>query len=232
MDRNSIEALIAVSQDYASAKETLELSRVHSKIKPAFGYHPEQPLPEERETSQLQKLITTYQDDIIAIGEVGLPYYLRKKDSDIAIQPYIDLLELFIKQAAVLDKPIILHAIYEDAPIVCDLLEEYSIKKAHFHWFKGSKTVISRLITNDYFMSVTPDILYEKEIKALVRQVPLANLMVETDGPWPFIGPFKNKITHPLMIHEVIAEIAKLKRMELPIVYKQLYKNTKIFYAL
>ena len=37
-------------------------------------------------------------------------------------------------------------------------------------------------------------------------------MMVETDGPWPFEGPFQDKLTHPSMIHHSIQTITNIKR--------------------
>lgn len=227
-----VEALISVSNNLASAQKNLHLSKTHQAVKPVFGYHPEQNLPHERELNKLLTFIEIHADDSVAIGEVGLPYYLRQKNSAIRIEPYIELLEVFIKQASTFIKPIGLHAVYDDAPIVCDLLEKYSIHRAHFHWFKGDLRTIERMITNGYFISVTPDVLYEKEIQHLVKTYPLSQMMVETDGPWPFKGPFENELTHPKMIHHVIETIAIIKKMKQVDVYDTLYKNTKNFYQL
>ena len=110
--------------------------------------------------------------------------------------------------------------------------EKYDIKKAHFHWFKGDLQTISRLIDNDYFISITPDVIYEKEIQELVRLYPIEKMMVETDGPWPFEGPFKGRITHPNMIHSSINMISEIKQLPSDDVYRQLYINTTSFYHL
>ena len=83
-------------------------------------------------------------------------------------------------------------------------LKSIPLKKAHFHWFKGDQKTITRMIENGYFISVTPDVCYEKEIRDLVSIYPLEKMMVETDGPWPFEGPFQGQITHPSMIHQSI----------------------------
>lgn len=55
-------------------------------------------------------------------------------------------------------------------------------------------------------------------------------MMVETDGPWTFAGPFANKMTHPEMIHQTIRKIAKIKQVSIEGVYHVLFKNTKRFY--
>ncbi|HVH96870.1 MAG TPA: TatD family hydrolase, partial [Bacillus sp. (in: firmicutes)] len=39
-----LEALIGVSYDLASCKQNLSFARQHPKLKPAFGWHPEQEL--------------------------------------------------------------------------------------------------------------------------------------------------------------------------------------------
>ncbi|WP_079526310.1 TatD family hydrolase [Halobacillus hunanensis] len=226
-----IDHLISVSNHVSSARTNLQLAHQNQRVKPAIGFHPEQKLPDEEELQQLFSLIDRNKEDITAIGEVGLPYYLRKDAPSLKLQPYVDLLEHFIQIAVKLNKPIILHAIYEDADLACDLLEKYDFHKAHFHWFKGSPATIQRMMNNQYFISVTPDCLYESEIQQLIEQYPLRLMMVETDGPWPFEGIFKDKLTHPKMIHQSMMTISKLKGVALDEVYQQLYQNTIRFYG-
>lgn len=188
-----IEGLIAVSNDLSSAQETLKLAQKYSLIQPACGFHPEQTLPSQEKIEQLLHYIDTHHEKFIAIGEVGLPYYTKKENASLSVNPYMELLERMIQRAASYNKPIILHAIYEDAPLVCDLLEKHNISRAHFHWFKGDSHTIQRMVTNGYCISVTPEVLYKEKIKNVVKQYPLDQLMVETDGPWPFEGKLDRK---------------------------------------
>lgn len=225
------EALVSVSMDLRSAKKTLLLANKYSKVKPAFGFHPEQPLPNEAEREELISWMKKHKERMIAVGEVGLPYYLRQEKA-VSQGPYIELLEAFILLAKQWGKPIVLHAVYDDAPIVCELLEKHSIQKAHFHWFKGDNKTIERLINNGYYISVTPDIVYEQEIQKLAMTFPLEKMMVETDGPWPFEGPFQGLMTHSNMMHESISMLAKIKMVDIDTTYHQLFDNTKSFYSL
>ncbi len=206
----------------------MEYPTIHA----AFGYHPEQKLPKEAEMMDMLAFIEKYNEEMIAVGEVGLPYYTRKKDPSIELEPYEEMLELFIEQAKLFEKPIILHAVYEDAQNVCDLLENHEIKKAHFHWFKGNKAIVDRMKNNGYFISITPDILYDREIKEIVKNYPLSLMMVETDGPWQFEGPFENHFTHPKMLHNIVEQIALIKKYDLKDTYTTLLKNTKYFYQI
>lgn len=232
LDDDQISALIAVSYDLESARTNLALSQVNERVKPAFGFHPEQPLPSHPTMDALWTFINRYQQSMIAIGEVGLPYYLRKEDSSIAREPYAELLEQFVQFAAKGNQPIVLHAVYEDAPLVCDLLEKHSITNAHFHWFKGDTKTITRMKQNGYYISITPDVWYKEEIQELVKAYPVDKIMAETDGPWPFKGPFRKKQTHPNMIHWSVQKIAEIKKMDRTEVYRQVYANTRRFYNL
>ncbi|CEG26206.1 TatD family hydrolase [Bacillus sp. B-jedd] len=234
LNENNIEGLISVSMDLVSCQENLKLALGNPRIYPAFGFHPEQPLPSDEELVELVKWIEGNQASMVAVGEVGLPYYSRAEKAGAAFpyERYVELLEQFIVLAKKLDKPIVLHAVYDDAPVVCGLLEKHNAGKAHFHWFKGDEMTIGRMIANGYHVSFTPDILYEEETRAVVKQYPLGLMMAETDGPWPFEGIFLGKKTHPKMVHHVVSEIAAIKKMRVEEVYNNLLQNSKRFYGI
>ncbi|WP_108670470.1 TatD family hydrolase [Peribacillus acanthi] len=232
MEYSGVDALISVSMELESCLQNKALSKVDSRIKPAFGFHPEQDLPTEFEIEQLLTWIEQYEDEMVAVGEVGLPYYRRLEGNTVEMHKYIELLEQFILLSKKLDKPIILHAVYEVAPIACSLLEKHSIAKAHFHWFKGDSKTIDRMINNGFHVSVTPDVCYEQEIQNLVRRYPIELLMLETDGPWLFEGPFEGRMTHPNMLTQSIAKIAEIKNVPLQKLSDIIYRNTVNFYGL
>lgn len=144
-----VKAVIAVSMQLSSCERTLRLSNSYQQVKAAFGFHPEQPLLSPNDETALFDWIRSHQDDMVAIGEVGLPYYLKQEQA-IDERPYVALLERFVVLAKELDKPIVLHAVYEDAHIVCDLLEKHQLHEAHFHWFKRDEAIVKRMIERGY----------------------------------------------------------------------------------
>ncbi|MFD0696995.1 TatD family hydrolase [Paenibacillus sp. GCM10027628] len=237
MPENNVLALVAVSRNMASCIATKQL-RDHApdRVFAAYGYHPEQELPSETQLNELLNWICAHAEQMAAIGEIGLPYYMRQEAEErgqtFDLAPYISLLDCLLGLAAKLKKPVVLHAVYEDADIVCDLLSKYEIHNAHFHWFKGSQKTVERMIRAGYYISITPDVLYEEEIQSLVRSYPIEQIMVETDGPWPFEGPFEGQETNPIMIHAVIEQIACLKSIPIDEVALSLLQNTRKFYSI
>ncbi|CAM4300471.1 TatD family hydrolase [Paenibacillus phoenicis] len=232
-----VEAVIAVSMHLASCKLNNALAeRYPNLVRPAFGFHPEQPIPEDREIDLLLNWIKQHAEDMIAVGEVGLPYYARQEalqqGKGFELEPYVDLLEKFVMLAKALDKPIVMHAVYEDAELACDLLERHGVTKAHFHWFKGAESTVRRMADRGYAISFTPDIVYESKIQDLARRYPPEQVMAETDGPWPFEGPFAGQITHPRMTRHVALAWANLLGISPEEAAATLYRNTRSFYGL
>lgn len=232
-----IEAVIAVSMNMESCVQTAKLaSRMPDRVKPAYGYHPEQPLPSPEELASLISWIRQHADEMIAVGEIGLPYYtraeLKQSGQSLDEAAYVNLLEQFLELAHELDKPVVLHAVYEDALTACDLLEQHGISRAHFHWFKGPDEAVELMAKRGYYISFTPDLLYEPEIQALARRYPAELVMAETDGPWPFEGPFQGQTTHPRMILESSAFWGKLHGWTAEEARKRLTANTRRFYGI
>ncbi|QYR19836.1 TatD family hydrolase [Paenibacillus sp. sptzw28] len=235
---NGVQAVVAVSMHLESCKSNRELAaRYPGRVMPAYGFHPEQPLPPADRLEELVRWIRTRHDagEAFAIGEVGLPYYSRKdaeaKGRFFDEGPYLQLLNRFVALAAELDRPIVLHAVYDDADKACDLIGKHGVRRAHFHWFKGSFQTMAKLIAQECFISVTPDVLYEEEIMELVRRYPVELMMTETDGPWPFEGPFSGRPTMPCMVKDAAAAIARLKGHDPAETEFRLLQNADRFYG-
>ncbi|MED5016233.1 TatD family hydrolase [Paenibacillus chibensis] len=232
-----VESLIAVSMHLESARTNLQLKHLYpSMVYPAFGFHPEQPLPEKDAIDQLFAWMKQHVRDMVAVGEVGLPYYTRTETEEAGqafdSRPYEELLERFIAFAREEDKPIVLHAVYEDADTACRLLAHYGVERAHFHWFKGSPDTVRHMANQGYHISFTPDIVYEQEIQELAAAYPAHLVMSETDGSWPFEGPFAGQMTHPRMTAEVALAWSRIQGCSLPEARRMMYDNAKRFYGL
>ncbi|MWC26672.1 TatD family hydrolase [Paenibacillus sp. MMS18-CY102] len=232
------EGLVAVSMHLASSRKNYALSQLDQTfVIPAYGFHPEQPAPSNEELAELLAWIRERHEagEAFAIGEVGLPYYTRTEQETAGHSfdeaPYVHMLEQFAALAAELGRTLVLHAVYEDAAKVCELLDKYQVRRAHFHWFKGDVATIERMIRTGRYISITPDVLYEEEIRELVRMYPLELMMAETDGPWPFEGPLQGRATTPAMVVDVIREIALLKGLPEAEVAGAMFRNTKTLYT-
>lgn len=232
-----VTGLVAASMNLASCEINRQLALQHpGRVLPAYGHHPEQTPLTEQELDQLCGWIADLpRDENFAIGEVGLPYFNRQAAMAAGeawdMVPYLTQLERFVRLAAAMDRPLALHAVHDDADVALQLLESMNIRRAHFHWFKGSDATVQRLIDNGYFISITPEVRYDEQTRRLARTYPLELLLVETDGPWPFEGPYQNRRTVPGMVLDVVREIAALRGIGEAQVRQTLLSNTMRCYG-
>jgi len=228
---SKITGMLAVSTNLKSAKKLLNLKQTYpEKLYIAAGFHPEQPLLNFEEQEELFQWIDEYHSSISAIGEVGLPHYSKRENSNLDYAPYIELLARFILIAKKWDLPLNLHIVHNDVDIALELLEKHNIQRAHFHWFKTDEKSFQKFLSTPYFASLTPDILWNPKTQYVAQHLSLNRLMIETDSPWPHEGLESAVISEQLFA--VVKKVAELKSLPLHYVQEQMLLNTQQFYRL
>ncbi|MEH7383498.1 TatD family hydrolase [Bacillus sp. JJ1533] len=221
-----VKGVIAVSNDLPSSYRTLELQgKFPNFVHAAVGFHPEQPLPLEQDFVEWERLVQIERKKIVAIGEIGLPHYNLEK-LPVSLEHYSDLLTRCLEVAALHQLPVALHAVHDKAEMVFDHLQDKQITEAHFHWLKAPEDVINKIVKAGYFISVTPEVCYRSRDQMLAKQVPLSQLLIETDGPWPYEGEFKNQSTSPLFLRSIVSQLATLFSQDIQELKEQLMLNS------
>jgi TatD DNase family protein len=175
-----LSAIIAVGQDIPSNGKTLEIAaQSPGFVYPALGYHPWN--LKEVDFEATLNFIKANINKAVAIGEVGLDYHKRVRelaDKDLQKRVLRELLKIALEN----DKPACIHSRYawQDA---FDLVKEAGLKKAVFHWYTGTSSVLRDIIESGYYISVTPAVSYHEEHRRAVKETPLEQLLLETDSP-------------------------------------------------
>ncbi len=209
--KQGVQHVLAVSTNLESSYQTLELREKYPDfVYAAVGYHPERLLPTEQERSEMRNLIRHERYKIAAIGEVGLPHYRFQGKEQQDLDPFLEVLAEFADLAVTTRLPLLLHAVHDKAQLTLSCLLRHGVKQAHFHWLKAPLDVVQDIIESGYYISVTPEVCYRARDQELVRHVPLSQLLMETDGPWPYEGPFKGRSTSPMFLKEVAAKVAQI----------------------
>jgi TatD DNase family protein len=82
-----------------------------------------------------------------------------------------------------------------------------------FHWHKSTPETTAAICKAGYFISVTPEVCYRERDQQLVQAVPLGNLLLESDGPWPYRGEFSGQVTTSALVARVAEKVAELKHV-------------------
>jgi TatD DNase family protein len=148
--------------------------------------------------------------------------------------------EYFLKHidlANELNKPLIIHAragIGDDAYL--DILEilksrevlPFSEKKGVIHCFISNLNIAKEFIDLGFVIGFTGIITFTKkaeEIQKVAKELPLQNILIETDSPYLAPEPFRGKRNEPMYVEEVAKKIAELKGIDIKEVIEQTAKN-------
>jgi TatD DNase family protein len=178
--------------------------------------------------------IQANRDHLVAIGETGLDYNWVK---DVPGQNRQK--QLFLKSIALaheLQLPLVIHS-RDATEDVLEILEAHNVEKVQMHMFT-KRRMLQRVITNGWLISVNTLLLRSKDVKKIVRDCPLDQLLLETDAPWLGIGPDENIKSkyevrnEPVAVLQVAKKVAEIKHVDLAQVAEQTMKTAHAFFQL
>jgi TatD DNase family protein len=159
--------------------------------------------------------IESIKDEFIAIGEIGLDKHLNKgmseEDQEIDNKSQEDRFRKLIELGIKLDKPLIIHTRKAEArvlEIVREYVESTKFKKFNLHCFMGKKKLIKDIKELQIYCSIPYIIRNTQSFQILVKELPIRQILVETDSP--FLHPDKIQ-NSPLSVPFIYEEIAKIK---------------------
>jgi TatD DNase family protein len=192
---------ISNSMDLTSYVINRRISRRSKYIVPAFGIHPWNAYRYVAKTDLVQKLIRESK----IIGEIGLDHSIVENKSRYPSQRKI--FELFLSKTK--NKVISLHTKGAERDVL-DLLRTYGNNRVIIHWYSGSLAILKEMAQESYYFSISPEIKFSDHIKKIVKEIPLDQILTETDnpgGPQRYIG----KKGMPILVKDVVEEIAIAK---------------------
>jgi TatD DNase family protein len=228
--RSDVVALVSNSMDFETSMGSLRLAeKYRGVVHPALGIHPwNVNVLKENELEETLKLISeqSQKKSVVAIGEIGLDYkYEKIWDKQLMV------FDKMLRLAEELSLPVIIHSRGTTAQIV-DILPSYNLKRVLLHWFSHPVSALSKAVDHGYFISEGPPVAYSNGIREVVRRVPLANFLTETDGPVIYRKiPFNGQLTRPSFIRTVVEAAAEVKQMDVVDVAEQVARNFEEFFS-
>jgi TatD DNase family protein len=163
---------------------------------------------------------------LVAVGEVGLDFWIVKENADKELQK--EIFKSFINLANELDLPLNVHSRSAGRHAVA-LLLECNAAKVQMHAFDGKASSAQPGLEAGYFFSIPPSVVRSRQKQKLVKKIPLSQLLVETDSP--VLGPNRNRRNEPINISISIRAIAELKNISEQEVIETVSENTQKLYG-
>lgn len=133
-------------------------------------------------------------------GEIGLDF--RNVHDRSLYDSQERVLEFFLSAAKDQDKVVNVHTSGAEQEVL-ELLERYDIARAIIHWYSGPVEPLRRMVDRGYLFTFGCELLSSGFIQSLAREVPLQQVLTETDNPggpqWVFGEPAMPDIVQPLV---------------------------------
>jgi TatD DNase family protein len=194
---------IANSMDPDSYKKNLEIARDNGLILPIFGIHP---LNTVKWIDKLPELDWAF-DQSPLYGEIGLDSRFAKDDAQWQAQTRV--FEYFLDKAQEQNKTVIVHSKGNELAVF-DSLKKHPVNKCILHWYSGKVDLLRQLASRGAYFTIGVEILFSDQIKKIAREVPLEQLLTETDNPLVKLS-LPDALGLPRNIVDVVSELALVK---------------------
>lgn len=194
--------VIAVTNLPSMFEEANHFLKGFKYIKPALGFHPLLANEYRHELKKIKDLV----DHTKYIGEIGLDFSHQGKSFQ-AIQ--IESLKFILGCLKGKKKFLSLHSRWAENNVM-DILEEFQIEDAVFHWYSGSLLNLERAISMNCFFSINPEMIKSLNGKKIIDRLPKDRILTETDGPFVKINGKPAIPQNVELIHNYLAGLWKI----------------------
>lgn len=206
--------VIAVTNLPSMFEEASHFLEDFKYVKPALGFHPLLANDYRHELKKIKNLIehTKY------IGEIGLDFSQAGKSFQTA---QIDSFRFILGCLKGKKKFLSLHSRGAEG-LILDIMEEFQVEGAVFHWYSGTIHNLERAILLNHCFSINPAMINSSSGKKIIDRIPKDRILTETDGP--FLKVY-GKPAKPQNVDLIYTYLANVWNQDLEEVIEQIKYN-------
>lgn len=203
--------MVTISTKVSEIDKVLSVAERFPHVVCTVGVHPHEAESEKTSLAELKELAA--HPKVVGIGETGLDFYYDHSPRDLQEESF----RMHIAAARELELPLIVHARDADQR-TAEVLEDEMSKGAFtglMHCFSSGPELAARAMKLGFYISISGIITFKKadELRAIVEDVPLERLLVETDAPYLAPVPKRGKRNEPSFVTHTAAKVAELKHV-------------------
>lgn len=204
-----VNKIIISGCDFESIPESIKIANRMQDVYLSLGFHPE--TADEVTLEDLKKLTKQIESNlkVVAIGEIGLDFHYGKDNIEKQIQ-------LFKSQLSIAEKlklPVVIHT--RDAiELTYQILKDYNVTGV-IHCFSGSLEMANKFINLGYCLGIGGVLTFKNcKLKEILKNIPIANIVLETDSPYLTPVPYRGTPNHPYYVPYIASEIARIYNID------------------
>ena len=207
-----VTTVVTIGIDLDSSRRAVEYAHRFPGVYAVVGMHPHD--ASSLDGAALRELKRLAGDErVVGIGETGLDFYRDRSPRDDQKRAFRALLEL----AREMDLPVVVHD-REAHDDTMSILEEYAPFDGRLvmHCFSGDLEMAHAVLDLGGFVSIAGPVTFKnaERLQAIVRELPVEKMLVETDCPFLTPHPFRGKPNSPEKLRLVAEKVAELKGID------------------
>lgn len=232
MYNSGVTKCINMGCNIETSKKAIEIARKYDFIYAACGLHPEE-IPQNEEQlwktiSEIEKL-ATQNENIIAIGEIGLDYYWRQDNKELQIKAFEKQIEIANK----LGLPVSIHT-RDSIDDTISIIRNTKIKKSGvLHCCPFNPELVKQGLAAGLYIAFGGTCTFKssKNAPKIIEMVPLDKMLIETDSPYLAPEPVRGTRNDSSNLKYVVQKLAEFKNMGPEKIAKITYQNAeKLFF--
>ncbi len=231
MQARGIRAIVTVGASMRTSRNAVALTKAYENVYAAVGVHPDdvgELEKDEQAFAELEQL--SYNEKVVAIGEIGLDYHWDVEPHEIQKKWFIEQLNLARKR----NLPVNIHSRDASEDTFLIMKERAKGLEGIIHCFSGSKELALEYVKRGFLIGVGGVVTFKngKKLKQVVEAIPLTSIVLETDCPYLAPEPYRGKRNESAYIKYVAEEIARIKTVSCEEVLCQTEENAKKIYRI
>ena len=233
---NGVEQMVVTGASAAGSRMALALARANPGVLFATaGVHPHHAIDyDDAADVLLRELVAA--DEVKAVGETGLDYH--RNYSPAAAQ--VEAFERQLQIAVDCGKPLFLHQRDAHADFMA-VMKNFSgrVGKVVVHCFTGVREEMTDYLDAGWHIGITGWLCDERRgthLRELVRDIPAARLMVETDSPYLLPRNVRPKPSHrrnePMYLRHIVEELARDRGEDVELTAANATATSRAFFAI
>jgi TatD DNase family protein len=228
--KHNVLKLLSISVDLKTSKKNIDLCNKYKEIFCTIGIHPNE--VSNTENCNILELNNIYKNSnkILGIGEIGLDFFKNRN--------FKDQENYFIKQIEIalnLKLPIVIHS-REAEKATINILKKYMSSNLKFvvHCFTGTRAFAENIINLGGYVSFGGILTFKNSnsLRSICKDIPLENILIETDSPYLSPHPFRGKINCPSNVRYIVDTISTIKEISFDKIELQTEKNFEYLFGL
>jgi len=206
-----VETMLTISTRLDEFREVLAIAEANDGIWCSVGAHPHEAKDHARLAAQ-QLVALAVHPKVVGIGETGLDFHYDLSPRDIQERVF----RAHIGASGETGLPLVIHARQADDEVARILTEERP-PPGVMHCFSSGRPLAEAALALGFYISISGIVTFRnaEELRAIVRDLPLDRLLVETDAPYLAPVPYRGGRNEPAFVTATAAAVAELKGIEL-----------------